>query len=225
MDITTLWKNLDELNDALGISSHPLHEMIREGTATLEHIKGFAIQHYEMTIRDSGPYMAQGYINMSKLDSAGADLLAENFAEEAMGLFSNTIGHREQLHEFWAALGLPESELIEAIASPEARAFNAFFWALMTQKIRYSGALGLLEGEFVTAAENMYRGLQEHYGMTSEQLRFFSTHIEADREHAETGKKLIERLLPEPLHRANFLNEARCGVELYRRAWDTMMPA
>jgi len=224
MDMDTLWQEIGAVNGELGISNHPLHQMIRDGSANMEHIKGFAIQHYEMTIRDSGPYMAQGYISMSEIDDQGARLIAENFAEEAMGLFSKTTGHCELLHEFWEALGLPLSELQDAIASPAARAFNACFWVLMTQKVRYSGALGLLEGEFVTAAENMFQGLQKHYGLKPEQLRFFSTHIEADREHAETGKKLVTRLLSEPSHRANFVAEARCAIELYRRAWDSMMP-
>lgn len=38
-------------------------------------------------------------------------------------------------------------------------------------------------------------GLQKHYGMKPEAVRFFSGHVEADREHAQTGRKLVEKLL------------------------------
>jgi hypothetical protein len=52
----------------------------------------------------------------------------------------------------------------------------------MTQKVRYSGAGGILEGGFSDSCERMLTGLQTHYGMKPEALRFFSGHVEADRD-------------------------------------------
>jgi hypothetical protein len=68
---------------------------------------------------------------MAKLDAAGAELMAENFAEEAMGLHTGTAGHAPLLFEFWEqGLGLPREELENSSASTAARAFNAYFWLI-----------------------------------------------------------------------------------------------
>lgn len=224
METQAFWTAVEKIADVFNIGRHPLVRLISEGKATRDQIKHFAIEHYEMTVRDSGPYIAQGYINMAKLDAEGAALMADNFVEEAMGGYTHTAGHAALLHEFWEmGLGLPRMELVESSASAAARATNAYFWLLMTHKVRYSGALGILEGGFSHACEKMLAGLQTHYGITPEALRFFSGHVEADREHSKTGRKLIDRMLTTDREREEFLKEARCMAELYWKGWDAMM--
>ena len=147
MDMQTFWREVEKIADEFNIGRHPLVQRINEGKASRDQIKQFAIEHYEMTVRDSGPYIAQGYVNMAKVDPFGAEMMAENFVEEAMGEHTHTGGHCELLYEFWEkGLGLPRQELASASASAAARAMNAYFWHMMTNKIRYSGALGILEG-------------------------------------------------------------------------------
>ena len=224
MDTQAFWTTVEKIADVFNIGQHPLVRLISEGRATRDQIKHFAIEHYEMTVRDSGPYIAQGYINMARLDAEGAALMADNFVEEAMGGYTHTASHAVLLHEFWEmGLGLPRKELEESSASAAARATNAYFWLLMTHKVRYSGALGILEGGFSLACEKMLAGLQTHYGIKPEALRFFSGHVEADREHSKTGRKLIDRMLTADREREEFLKEARCLAELYWKGWDAMM--
>jgi pyrroloquinoline-quinone synthase len=224
MDRQTFWQEVEKIADEFNIGKHPLVQRIYEGKATKEQVKQFAVEHYEMTVRDSGHYIAQGYVSMVNVDKGGAEMMAENFAEEAMGLYTHTAGHAELLFEFWErGLGLPRKELEESSASPASRAMNAYFWLLMSRKARYSGALGILEGGFSQACEKMLAGLQAHYQMRPEALRFFSGHVEADREHAATGRKMIERLLTSERDRQEFLKEARCAAELYWQGWDAML--
>lgn len=224
MDMQTFWQGVERIADEFNIGRHSLVQLVQEGKATKQQIKQFAIEHYEMTVRDSGPYIASGYINMIKLDAQGAELMADNFAEEAMGLHTHTGGHAALLYEFWEkGLGLPRKELEESSASSAARSMNAYFWLLVTNKVKYSGALGVLEGGFSVACEKMLDGLQKHYSMKPEALRFFSGHIEADREHAQTGRKLVETLLSTDRDRQEFLKEVRCTAELYWKGWDAML--
>lgn len=224
MDTQTFWKRVEQIADEFNIGRHPLVRLVSEGKATTEQIRQFAVEHYEMTVRDSGPYIAQGYISMTKVDEQGAEMMAENFVEEAMGLHTNTAGHAGLLFEFWEqGLGLSRQELEESSASPAARAMNAYFWLMMCHKAKYSGALGILEGGFSHACEKMLEGFQTHYGMRPEALRFFSGHVEADREHAATGRKMIERLLTTERDQQEFLTEARCIAELYWKGWDAML--
>jgi len=224
MDTRTFRQEVEKIADEFSIGKHPLVQHIYEGKATKEQVKQFAIEHYEMTVRDSGHYIAQGYVSMVNVDKVGAEMMAENFAEEAMGLYTHTAGHAELLFEFWEkGLGLPRKELEESSASPASRAMNAYFWLLMSRRVRYSGALGILEGDFSQACEKILAGLQTHYQMRPEALRFFSGHVEADREHAATGRKMIERLLTTERDRQEFLKEARCAAELYWKGWDAML--
>ncbi|MBM4256724.1 MAG: hypothetical protein FJ147_12605 [Deltaproteobacteria bacterium] len=224
MDMQAFWQAVEQVASEYNIGKHPLAQLVLDGKASKEQLKQFAIEHYEMTVRDSGPYIANGYVNMTKLSAEGAELMADNFAEEAMGLHTHTGGHAALLFEFWEkGLGLPRKELVEASASSASRAMNAYFWLLVTNKIKYSGALGVLEGGFSLACEKMLAGLQKHYGMKAEALRFFSGHIEADREHAQTGRKLVEQLLTTDRDRQEFLKEARCAGQLYWNGWDAML--
>ena len=224
MGIEGFWQQVEALADEFNIGHHPFVRAVNEGRATRQQLRQFAVEHYEMTVRDSGPYIAQGYCSMAKLDGAGAKLMAENFAEEAMGLHTGTARHAALLFEFWErGLGLPREALENSSASTAARGLNAYFWLMMTQKIRYSAAAGILEGGFSKACEKMLFGLQHHYGIKADALRFFSGHVEADREHAATGRKLIERLLTNDLERIEFLTEVRCFGELYWRGWDAMV--
>lgn len=224
MDTQVFWKEVEGIASEFDISRHPLVDLIHEGKATKQQLKQFAVEHYEMTVRDSGPYIAQGYISMSKLDAVGAELMADNFAEEAMGLSTHTSGHAGLLYEFWEkGLGASRKELEDSSASPASRAMNAYFWLLVTHKVKYSGALGVLEGNFSRACEKIASGLRKHYGMTAEDIRFFSGHIEADREHAHTGRQLVDRLLTSDRDRREFLKEERCAAELYWKGWDAML--
>ena len=136
-------------------------------------------------------------------------------------LRDNVIGARPALVE--QGLGLPRQQLEQSSASPAARAMNAYFWLLVSRKAKYSGALGVLEGGFSHACEDMLDGLQTHYQMSPDALRFFSGHVEADREHAQTGRKLIDRLLATEQERAEFIKEVRCAAELYWKGWDAML--
>ena len=83
MDTQTFWQEIGKISSEFDISNHPLVNAIHAGTATKDQIKQFAVEHYEMTVRDSGGYVAQGYISMRNIDKEGAELMAENFAEEA----------------------------------------------------------------------------------------------------------------------------------------------
>ena len=107
MDMQTFWQGIERIADEFNIGKHPLAQLVYDGKATKQQIKQFAVEHYEMTVRDSGPYIATGYVNMCKLSAEGAELMADNFAEEAMGLHTHTGGHSALLFEFWEkGLGL-----------------------------------------------------------------------------------------------------------------------
>ena len=48
------------------------------------------------------------------------------------------------------------------------------------------------------------QGMERHYGIKPEHLRFLSVHYEADKEHGEGGHRLIDRFVPGPGAKRNF---------------------
>jgi pyrroloquinoline quinone (PQQ) biosynthesis protein C len=224
MEPAAFWSELEAVAQRWSIARHPLVARVEAGLASREELRRFAVEHYHMTVRDAGPYIAQAYLSMASLDAEAARLLAHNFAEEALGLQTGTAGHDELLFEFWErGLGRARKELEESVPSPAARASNAYFWFLVSRRPRCIGALGVGEGGFSQACEKLLAGLRTHYALPEEALRFFAGHVEADREHAETGRSLIGRLLQTDAQRREFLDSARTMAELYWKGWDAML--
>jgi len=161
---------------------------------------------------------------MIDLDPQGAAMMAENFAEETLGLLSQSAGHPELMFEYWEkGLRLPRQELIESSGSPASRMFNAFAWRTMSLRPRYIGALGLVEAIELPSHLQLLAGVEKHYGFPADAVRFFSVHAEADKEHAATGRKLVERLVRTEREQREFLIEARCLVDLFKQGFDAML--
>lgn len=224
MDKATFKRELADLRKTFDLGDHPFVKLVHEGKATREHLKQYSIEHYEMTIRDAGALMAQAYLGMLPIDRGGARMVAQNFAEEALGLYTKSNGHAELMHEFWQdGLGLSLEALEHSNPSAAARAFNADLWRLCRAKPRYIGAVGMAEGCERTAYRKMFEGVTRHYGMAPEAARFFSVHVEADEEHEETGHKLVDQLIRDDYERREFVAEAAVMLDLFRKGFDAML--
>jgi len=55
MDSQSFWRRVETLADEFNISHHPFVQAVRDGKVSREELQQFAIEHYEMTVRDSGP--------------------------------------------------------------------------------------------------------------------------------------------------------------------------
>ncbi len=86
------------------------------GKASREQLKGYPLQHYEMTVHDSAPLSAVAYLKVRELDEKIGHGMAKGFAEEALGLYSNSAGHTELLFELWeGGLRVPREQLINSV--------------------------------------------------------------------------------------------------------------
>jgi pyrroloquinoline quinone (PQQ) biosynthesis protein C len=224
MDTKTFWQEAGKLIDEFSLANHPIVTLIRDGKATRDQLKRYAIEHYELTIRDAGRFLSQGYLSMAGIDEVGADMIAENFAEETCGLLSHTAGHPRLMFDYWEkGLGLPLQELRETSASSASRMFNACMWRIVTLKPRFIGAGGMVEAIELPSHLQLLEGVEKHYGFSPEAGRFFSVHAEADKEHSETGKALVERLVRTDEERREFLIEAKILLDLFKRGFDAMV--
>jgi pyrroloquinoline quinone (PQQ) biosynthesis protein C len=206
------------------LDQHPYVKLVNEGKATRAQLKGYPIQHYEMTVRDSAPLSAVAYLKMYEIDKKIARGSAKGFAEEALGLYSHSAGHTELLFELWeGGLGLGREQLTNSIGSEEARAFNACMYRIIHLKPQFVGSIGLCEEIEVPAYKMIQEGLERHYGLGSEHTRFLSVHYEADKQHGEGGHRMIDRFVTGTGREVEFLAEARTMARFFWKGFDSML--
>jgi pyrroloquinoline quinone (PQQ) biosynthesis protein C len=224
MDTATFHREIDKIVSEHRLDQHPYVKLVNEGRASREQLKGYPIQHYEMTVRDSAPLSASVYLRMNELDPSAGRGAAKSFAEEALGIYSKSDGHTELLFELWeGGLGLRREQLMTAIGSSDAMAFNACMYRILRLKPQFIGAIGLMEEIEVEAYRKLWEGMERHYGIALDHLRFFTVHYEADKEHGEAGHKVIDKFVTGTGREAEFLAEARCLAHFFWKGFDSMM--
>ncbi|HYL59708.1 MAG TPA: iron-containing redox enzyme family protein [Candidatus Acidoferrales bacterium] len=224
MDKATFHTEIDRIVAEHRLDQHPYVKLVREGRATRAQLKGYPIQHYEMTVRDSAPISAVSYLKMYDIDKKVARGSAKGFAEEALGLYSHSAGHTELLFELWeGGLGLPREQLINSIGSEEARVFNACMHRIVHLKPHFVGAIGLCEEIEVPAYLMIQQGLEQHYGVSPVHTRFLAVHYEADKQHGEGGHRMIDRFVTGSGREEEFLAEARTLTRFFWKGFDAML--
>jgi pyrroloquinoline-quinone synthase len=226
MDRTTFRTEIKRIVSDNELSKHPYVELVSQGRASREQLKGYPLQHYEMTVRDSAPLAALLYLRVRELDEAAGAQIAQSFAEEALGLYSHTASHTDLLFELWeGGLGLERKQLVDSIGSEESRGFSACLYRLLCLKPHFLGAFGLMEEMEVQAYLKLMNGMRQHYGIQPEHLRFFAVHYEADKDHSEAGHELIERFVSGSGREEEFLAEARGLAHFFWKGFDSMLAA
>jgi pyrroloquinoline quinone (PQQ) biosynthesis protein C len=226
MDTATFHAEINHVVSEYRLSQHPYVKLIYEGKAPREKLQGYPVQHYEMTVRDSAPLSAEMYLRLRALDEEVGQSAAKGFAEEALGLYSHSASHTELLFELWeGGLGLARKQLVQSIGSKDSMAFNACMYRILRLKPQFIGAIGLMEEIEVEAYKMLMEGMECHYGIKPDHLRFFSVHYEADKEHGEAGHAIIDRFVTGTGREAEFLAEARCLGHFFWKGFDSMLTA
>jgi pyrroloquinoline quinone (PQQ) biosynthesis protein C len=224
MDTGKFHSEIERIVAERRLDQHPYVKLIYDGKATREQLKGYPIEHYEMTVRDSAPISAVAYLKMYDIDQKVARGSAKGFAEEALGLYSHSAGHTDLLFELWeGGLGMPREQLTKSIGSDEARVFNACMYRIVHLKPQFVGAIGLCEEIEVPAYKMIQEGLERHYGLKPEHTRFLSVHYEADKEHGEGGHRMIDRFVTGTGREEEFLAEARTLTNYFWKGFDSML--
>jgi pyrroloquinoline quinone (PQQ) biosynthesis protein C len=226
MDKAAFHSEINKIVSEYRLDQHPYVQLISQGKATRDQLKGYPIQHFEMTVRDSAPLSAEMYLRLRELDEEVGQGAAKGFAEEALGLYSHSASHTDLLFELWeGGLGQPRNALKQAIGSKDSMAFNACLYRIMRLKPQFIGAIGLMEEIEVEAYKKLMEGMERNYAIKPEHLRFFSVHYEADKEHGEAGHAIIDHFVTGTDREEEFLAEARCLAHFFWKGFDSMQGA
>ena len=177
--------------------NHPFVKAVREGTASMDHLRTWAVQDYQF--RAAVPRIALlRYVACS--DPEFAPKLFEVAEEETRGLLPGASGHPDMFVEFAEAIGLTRADLENPTLLP-ATAAHLYFAELVIHThpwfVVMAAQVGA-EGTFGPAAAALGKGFMESYGMTPESVRFFTVHVEADEEHGTLAEDIGRRYLTAP---------------------------
>jgi pyrroloquinoline-quinone synthase len=198
--------------------NHPFVRAVSEGTASLEQIREWARQDYQF--RAAVPRVSMlRYLACSDPHYAGR--LLEVVEEETRGLSTGSAGHVDMFVEFAAAIGLTRDDLRNAPLRP-ATAAHLYDVELVTHTLPWfiviAAQLGA-EATLPAAAIQLAQGLTKHYGLTPQQVRFFTVHVDADEDHGSLAEEVAVTYCTSPQLQAQAREAALRRLELLYDVW------
>ena len=180
---------LDQQIAARHLLTHPFYLAWTRGELSRETLADYAQQYYQH-VAAFPTYLSAAHAGCE--DQAVRRQLLANLIDEEAG----EPNHPALWRQFAEALGVSPNELENAASWPETTALIATF-----RKICRSGdtgaalaALYAYESQIPAVSESKIDGLKKHYGFHDEEsFRYFTVHIEADREHAAVERALLAR--------------------------------
>ncbi len=168
---------------------HPFYLAWTRGELSREALADYATQYYHH-VAAFPTYLSAVHANCD--DQATRRSLLENLNDEEGG----SPNHPELWLQFAESLGVDRAAAQKSEQRSETRDLIESFRSVCRSGSVAEGiaALYAYESQIPSVSESKIAGLREHYGMTDpESYRYFSVHIEADREHAATERQLLQR--------------------------------
>lgn len=173
---------------------HPLWLKIRDGKVPKLKMPVFAAQFF-LQVREFPRALSAMHSRCTNM--AERVKLAESLYEEETGLISGSAPHPELFIRFGLGLGMKREELTEARPLPSTAALIDWF-ELSTKDRSFAEGIGAInvaaEGQVPGNFASFARGLEQHYGLTREQVSFFDVHEIADKDHSDVGDNILSHL-------------------------------
>ena len=170
---------------------HPLWIGLLEGKWSKpqiqEHIKQFAI----IPLFNHG-YHGRLYVNCP--DPEWRVMLAEVVYEEGTGrLFADGVSHHELYLRLGEALDISRDDMRSTHYCSEALALRTYFEYICGQSFLEGVSGHMLGAEAQVPGTSMRVGqiLKRQFGLSDEDILFYTVHEEADSEHSDVGRRLL----------------------------------
>jgi pyrroloquinoline-quinone synthase len=166
---------------------HPFYLAWTRGELTREALADYAAQYYHH-VAAFPTYLSAVHARCD--DQPTRRQLLENLNDEEAG----SPNHPELWLKFAEAFGVDASVAQATKKCPETKNLIETFRAVCRDGTTAEGlaALYSYESQIPQICESKIEGLKKHYGITDPgQYRYFSVHIEADREHAAAERKML----------------------------------
>ncbi len=179
---------LDAQIAARHLLTHPFYLAWTRGELSRETLADYAGQYYQH-VAAFPTYLSAVHANCD--DQPTRRQILANLIDEEAG----EPNHPQLWKTFAAALGVSPNDLDETKAWPETAQLIATFREVCRDGGIAEGlaALYAYESQIPAVSESKIDGLVKHYQFDDpESYRYFTVHIEADREHAAAERALLE---------------------------------
>ena len=173
---------------------HPLWLSIANGQLARANVQTWAKQFF-LQVREFPRAVSGLHASCTLADERVK--LAESLYEEETGRISGcNVSHPELFIRFGEGLGLTRNDLLDAPPFPGTAALIAWFESATREYSFIEGAAAInlaAEGQVPGAFAPFARALEQHYGLSRDQVAFWDIHEEADREHSDIGDHIVMR--------------------------------
>jgi pyrroloquinoline-quinone synthase len=185
---------IDKIDDdiaAKNLLKHPFYLAWTRGELSKHALADYARQYYHH-VAAFPTYLSAVHAKCD--DQATRKQLLNNLIDEEAG----SPNHPELWKNFANGLGVDQPELEQTEKQPETKKLIDTFRSVCGQRSTAEGlgALYAYESQIPAICESKIDGLKKHYGFTKPQYyKYFSVHIEADREHSAAEREILSRYL------------------------------
>jgi len=192
---------------------HPLWERIIDGTLEVERLRLFALQDWWL-VRQAYRLDALAIASVSDLD----------VQELLISKLTPKVGGPALLLRFGEALGLirEDFETVEPLAGCMALT-TFFYWMLAYGSIGEKlAAVGASEDIFIQICARVKPALIQHYGLSEEQVEFFTAHDVIGKRVGPIDEALLQRY-ETPTERQAITRAVRLSHEFELMFYDTIL--
>lgn len=179
--------SIDHQIEAKHLLKHPFYLAWTRGELSKEALSDYAKQYYHH-VAAFPTYLSAVHAKCD--DPATRRQLLDNLIDEEAG----SPNHPELWLKFAKGVGVSEIDVRNTEKSPETENLIDTFRSVCGEGSTAEGlaALYAYESQIPAICESKIGGLKKHYGIEDpECYRYFSVHIEADREHAAAERAML----------------------------------
>jgi pyrroloquinoline-quinone synthase len=184
---------IDSQVAAKHLLTHPFYQAWTRGELSAEALQDYSRQYYHH-VAAFPTYLSAVHANTE--DQATRRHLLTNLMDEEAG----SPNHPELWLQFAESMGVPKEDVRNTELWAETRDLIDTFRSVCRDGAPAEGlaALYSYESQIPAVSESKVDGLRKYYNCTdAEGYKYFSVHIEADREHSATERALLEQHVDE----------------------------
>jgi pyrroloquinoline-quinone synthase len=180
MDIT---ERIDSEIERRSLLKHPFYQMWSEGKLTIDHLKGYSKEYFQLV--KAVPGMVENIVRTAPSENPN---IALNAKEEA--------DHVAPWIRFASALGVAKQELLDYNGDAKTNSAVLAMQKLSADSFEEAvAAMYAYEAELPRISRTKIDGLKKFYGMDSmEATEYFQIHEEADVRHAQVWREILQNI-------------------------------
>ena len=193
---------------------HPFYLAWTRGELSKEALTDYAKQYYHH-VAAFPTYLSAVHAKCD--DQTTRKQLLDNLVDEEAG----SPNHPDLWKQFAEGLGVKDVDLAKTEKEPETKNLIGTFRSVCGEGSTTEGlaALYAYESQIPAICESKIDGLKKHYGFTDpEHYRYFSVHIEADREHSAAERQMLSSYIDN----GNFENVKASANRVLDALWEML---